>query len=405
MNEVLAIQGGKKTIDEKYENTVRRDRFTEDDRKAIIAYMSESNSLISYYGDEGLQKTYEKELAAYFKKKYCILFNSGTNAIFAVATPLLLLGINPVIVDCDPNLGLMDPNDLKRRITEKSKAVIVNHLCGHSVDLKRISALCKQNNLKLIEDISLAFGAKYNNTLVGTEGDISCLSLGSTKLLSGGQGGAFLTDNTELYERAILLGCFGKRAYQNILNPFYRQFVGGSYGTNSRMHPLAIAMSYSRFSKSNELIEMRHERYNMISFALKQTGIINPPITRKNVFRGSWHGFYATYEKKDYDVPIEIVVRALREEGLDVHHRAHYPMLHELPMFSKQTDGRYGVKKNPFHTKICMKEEYTDTVAYNDKVISFPLFLDEPLDLIQKYCDGIYKVANHFAELERVNNY
>lgn len=424
MSKALAICGGEKTIEENRKYDIRRDLFTEDDRKAIIDYVSKKDSLISYYGDEGLQKEYENALAEYLGKKYCILFNSGTNAIlaayfalslepgdevlvpdcsfFAVATPLLLLGIDPVVVDCDASLGLMDPEDLKKKITEKSKAVIVNHLCGHPVEMQAIMKLCQENNLKLIEDLSLAIGATYNDTLVGTMGDISCLSLGSTKLLSGGQGGAFLTDNTEYYERAILLGCFGKRAYQNILNPFYRQFAGGSYGTNSRMHPLAIAMSYARFCRRNELIEMRHERYNMISSALRNTGIIEPPITKKNVFRGSWHGYYATYDEENYDVPIEVVVCALQKEGLEVYHRAHYPMLHELQMFRKRKDGRYGIKENPYHMVICEETEYANTIRYNNKVISFPLFLDEPIELIQKYCDAIYKVTENFTDLKGI---
>lgn len=325
-----------------------------------------------------------------------------SEGVFDIIYLLLLLGITPVIVDCDAELGLMDPQDLEKRISSKSKAVIVNHLCGHPVDLDIISKICLDNNLYLIEDISLAVGAKYKEILVGTIGDITCLSLGSTKLLSGGQGGAFLTNNTEFYERAILFGCFGKRAYQNVLNPFYRRFIGGSYGTNSRMHPLAIAMSYSRFCKCEQLIEMRHERYKILSQTLKDTGIIQAPQNKDNIFRGSWHGYYATYEKNQYSVPIETVVRALRAEGLDVNHRAHYPMLHELEMFSTRKDGRFGIEENKYHTIVCNKNEYINTTHYNDKVIAFPLFLDEPIKLIREYCNAIEKVADQFHKLEGI---
>lgn len=427
MSEKLAILGGKKTINEEWKISVNRNYFMENDRKAIIDYISNYESIISYYGSEGMQREYEEKLSDYFKMQYCLLFNSGTNAIlaayfslclqpgdevlvpdcsfFAVATPLLLLGVNPVIVDCDKDLGLMDPRDLERRITDKSKAVIVNHLCGHPVDLQKISNICLKHKLCLIEDVSLAFGAKYGDIYVGTVGDITCLSLGSSKLLSGGQGGAFLTKNSEYYERAILFGCFGKRAHQSILNPFYRQFAGGSYGTNSRMHSLAIAMSYSRFSNSERLIEMRHERYNMLSKTLKQTGIIDAPFNKQNIFRGSWHGYYATYKNNKYNVPIEIVVKTLRAEGVDVRHRAHYPMLHELKEFCKKVDGRFGTKENMYHTVLCNEREYVNTVEYNEKVIAFPLFLDEPFELIKSYCNAIEKLAEQFPKLEGIKEY
>lgn len=81
MSKALAICGGEKTIEENRKYDIRRDLFTEDDRKAIIDYVSKKDSLISYYGDEGLQKEYENALAEYLGKKYCILFNSGTNSL------------------------------------------------------------------------------------------------------------------------------------------------------------------------------------------------------------------------------------------------------------------------------------------------------------------------------------
>lgn len=415
MNE-LAILGGAPILQSSVD--IARDKFTINDKNAIEKYLN-SNEPNSFYGDEGLQHTYEQELKNYFSCNHCILVNSGTNALlsayfalglmagdevlvpafsfFAVASPLLMLNITPIMVDCSKDTGLIDPDDVFKKITERTKAVVVNHLCGDCIDMQSFVDSLHQKNIAVIEDLSLAFGGTDNGKKLGCFGDITCCSLGSTKLLSGGQGGFIITNNREYYERIILLGCFGKRAYQNVINPFYRQFASVSYGMNIRMHSLAIAVSYSRFLCHEHLIEERHKRYNMLSNSISEFSFINPPRVVKEKNRGSWHGYYAVLN--DDSLPDgQKIADALCAEGLVVKFGAHYPLLHKQKLYWSENDGFYRRKKNPYKTNVtsavCPNAEY-----YQNHILSFPLFLDEDISLVSAYCDAIHKVFSQIDKL------
>lgn len=86
----------------------------------------------------------------------------AAHSFFAIASPLVLLGVRVIIVDCDARTGLIDTEDLKKSITENPKAVVINHLCGDSIDMTDFCSLMKAKKIIVIEDLSLAFGATYN---------------------------------------------------------------------------------------------------------------------------------------------------------------------------------------------------------------------------------------------------
>lgn len=417
MMEELAIFGGCPVVNQTY--VIARDQFTEADKVAVEEYFRNGEP-ISFYGDEGLQHTYEHALQDYFSAKYCILVNSGTNALlaayfalglmpgdevivpafsfFAVASPLLMLHVTPVMADCSSDTGLIDPQDVLSKVTERTRAVVINYICGDSIHMQPFVDKLRRKSIALVEDLSLAFGASDHGKKLGCFGDLACCSLGSTKLLSGGQGGFVITNSREYYERIILLGCFGKRAYQNVFNPFYRQFCSVSYGMNIRMHSLAIAVSYSRFLRSGDLIEERHKRYHMLSECIREFDFISPPREMVEKNRGSWHGYYALLGNDDKIPDPNRIAEALRAEGLYVHCGAHYPLLHKEKLYWTEKDGVFRTKKNPYKGNVqavsCIGADY-----YNEHILSFPLFLDEDISVVQDYCDAIYKVFSQIDKL------
>lgn len=385
----------------------KRNSYTESDILAIQSFLKQDN-VLSYYGDEGLQHDYEESLCGFFNVKHAILVNSGTNALFAayfalgimpgdevivpafsffaIASPLLMLHARIVMADCSPDTGLISLQDVMSKITERTKAVVVNHVAGDSIDMLSFVTEMHKNNVSVIEDLSLAFGGEDNGRKLGTFGDLTCCSLGSTKILSGGQGGFVLTSSREYYERIVLLGHFGKRVRQNVINPFYRQFVNVSYGLNMRMQSLAIAVSYSRFRRVNELIMMRHERYNKLSECLSQyPSIITPPRTVTAKFRGSWHGYYALLNDDLSEEERCNVVEALKNAGLFVNRGTHYPLLHKEKVYYSSKDGLYRLNENPFKTG-AQQYECEGAVHYNNRIVSFPLFLDEDMSIVEHYC-------------------
>lgn len=168
-------------------------------------------------------KQLEEEFKKYLKVKYVISFNSGRSGLIAIlnalnikerddevllqaftcnaaVNPILERGAKPVFVDIDDTLNL-DPEDLKKKITSKSKAVIIQHTFGWPAKIAEISEIARKNNLYLIEDCAHSLGAKYKSQFCGTFGDIAFFSFGRDKIISSVFGGMVVSNNEKLAER------------------------------------------------------------------------------------------------------------------------------------------------------------------------------------------------------------
>src|SRR5262245_49681106 len=200
-------------------------------------------------------REFEADLAAYLEVKHAVACASGTDALqvammalgigrgdevitspftfVATAETIALLGATPVYVDIDPKTYNLDANLIASRITRKTKAVIPVHLYGQPADLDPIMALAGERGLKVIEDAAQAIGARYHERSVGTFGDIGCFSFFPSKNLGAyGDGGAMVTNNSELAERCRMVTVHGskRRYYHEIL------------GVNSRLDTLQAAV-------------------------------------------------------------------------------------------------------------------------------------------------------------------
>ena len=418
---VLAICGGPPVVSSPHPHADRA-RFTAADQNAISAYLSNKSNPNSYFGRDGLLREYEDELASFFSRRYCILTNSGTSALHtaffsagiepgdeiiaptytfhATVTPAFQLGAVVVLADAELDTGNIVPIDVERKITDRTKAIVVTHQYGHPVDGPALRDIAQQHNLVLIEDVSLAIGSTLDESMAGTFGDIACLSLGSTKLLSGGQGGALVLDDTTMWERGNLLGHFALRCYDTVEAPLLRQFADTGYGHNYRMHVLSIAVSLSRFHQRDELIGARHQRYNLLSTRLAETKVIEPPITRRGVTRGSWQGYCALYQAETTGVPIDMFVKALRAEGLEVSARGYHPPLHWSRIFQTRQDGLRSSVPYAKNRRTYRRGDFPQAEAHVKNLIGFPLFLDEDLQLIEEYGRACQKVVDYIDVLQ-----
>ena len=121
----------------------------------------------------------------------------------ATAMAVVAVGAIPVIAECDETLTI-DPEDVKRKITPATKAIITVHIQGFPCNMDAICAIAKEYNLKIVEDACQADGGKYHGKRLGTIGDAGALSFNRYKLISTGEGGALLTNNNLLYQRALI---------------------------------------------------------------------------------------------------------------------------------------------------------------------------------------------------------
>jgi dTDP-4-amino-4,6-dideoxygalactose transaminase len=417
----LAILGGPATIPDPdvAGNPVA---FTPEDRAAVMAFMDSPGATLSYYGREGLLREYEDALAAYHGVRHAVLTNSGTSALYsayfglglepgdeviaptytflATVTPLLGLGVVPVLADADPETGNLDPDDARKRITDRTRAVVVTHQWGHPAELDDVMQIASDHGLRVVEDSSLAIGATYRGRRVGGIGHVGAFSLGSTKLLSGGQGGALVTDDEEVMERANLVGHFVRRSQDQVRSERYRPFCDTGYGHNFRMHALAVAISYRRFQRIDSLIGARAQRYGALSAELARSRVLRPPATRPHVTRGSWVGYTASFDVEAASgVSLDVYVRALRAEGLLVSARSYHPLLHRTALFTRREDGFR--RRGPFTPgkRVYSAGDLPAAEAHVDRQIAFPLFLDEDQRVIEAYGDAIRKVERELATL------
>ncbi|WP_158674695.1 DegT/DnrJ/EryC1/StrS family aminotransferase [Streptomyces hoynatensis] len=416
----LAILGGPPTIDRPgvIGNTVA---FTPEDRDAAIRFMYSRSGRLSFYGREGLLGRYEDELAAYHGVRHAVLTNSGTSALYsayfglglepgdeviaptytylATVTPLVGLGVVPVLADADPETGNLDPDDVRRRITDATRAIVVTHQWGHPVEMDEIMQLATDRGLRVLEDTSLAVGATYRGRRVGSIGHVAAFSLGSSKLLSGGQGGALVTDDDEIMERANLVGHFARRSREQVRSETYLPFVDTGYGHNFRMHALAVAISYRRFRRIDELIGRRARCYQALTRQLEGSSLLRPPLTRPHVTRGSWLGYTADYDAAAAGVDIDTFAKALQAEGLLVLPRSYHPLLHRTALFNRRDDGYR--RKGPFTPgkRVYAEGDFPAAEAHVDRQLAFPHFLDEEEWIIEAYGAAVRKVENEIEAL------
>lgn len=253
--------------------------------------------------------SFEEEFAAYIGTKYCVGVASGLDALW-IAFKLLRIGagdevivqgntyiasvmgitINgatPVFVEPDEHYG-MNPAEIEKNITSKTKAVLVTHLYGMASRMDEIVDICKKHNLRLVEDCAQSHGAMFNNTMTGNFGDIGCFSFYPSKNLGAfGEGGAITTNDESIAKACKVFRNYGSQ------KRYYNEVVG----TNSRLDELQAGLLRVRLSHLKELTEER------VKIAQKYDEGINSPIIKKPVLAngatGVWHQYVISCEARD----------------------------------------------------------------------------------------------------------
>ena len=206
--------------------------------KAVEKVISEQSFF--RYRAEGLGEceNFEKEFAKSLGAEHAQMVTSGTNALMAalkacgvqpgdevlipcytfVATAVSVINVGaiPVLCNIDESLSLC-VNDIKLKLTPKTKAIIPVHMDGLNCKMDDICAIAKEKNLIVIEDVAQALGGKYQGKYLGTWGDIGCFSFNQDKVLSCGEGGACITNDRILYERLLCI-----HDTSSLFNPIYK---------------------------------------------------------------------------------------------------------------------------------------------------------------------------------------
>ncbi|HNS31648.1 MAG TPA: DegT/DnrJ/EryC1/StrS family aminotransferase [bacterium] len=353
--EKLAINGGKPA---RAIPLPERNSFGEKEKNAAIRVLdrvvSSGKGLDRYGGVE--TDAYEKEFAAYFGTKFATAVSSGTASIHsAVAAlnlepgseiitapitdngtimPMIFQQCIPILADVDYKTLNMSPESIEKKITKRTKAIVVVHLAGMPADMDRIMKIARKHKLYVIEDCAQAHGAVYKKKFVGSIGDMGCFSMmGSKHTTSGGQGGMVITSNENLYWAAKRFADRGK--------PFGTKETSCiRAGLNYRMTDLEAAIGREQLKRLDNIRKKRCAVYmelkelfkkNLSAFRMWE----NLPGTEPN----PWFCFIHIDRQKIKE-DNSVVSAALRAEGMFV--GAHYttPMTQSKWLAERNTLGK-----------------------------------------------------------------
>ena len=221
--------------------------------------------------------TLEKELAKYTGAKHVLATSSGTSSLLASAIALglkpgdeiivpaytfvasyssmIFPGIVPVLAEIDESLTL-DPDDIEKRITSRTKAIMPVHMLGNMCDMDRIMAVAKKHNLLVLEDCCQSAGASYKGKKAGTIGNIGAFSLNIFKTINSGDGGFVITNDEGLYETAFGVHDQGHKPNRFGVEVGARNIIG----LNFRMNELTAAVALAQLRKLDRIVETLRQK-------------------------------------------------------------------------------------------------------------------------------------------------
>ncbi|ASJ11448.1 DegT/DnrJ/EryC1/StrS family aminotransferase [Thermococcus thioreducens] len=234
---------------------------------------------------------FEKGICEYLGTKHCVAFNSGGSALHAlmlaygfkpgdeiivpsftfIATAYapLYIGAKPIFADIEEETLGLDPEDVKEKITPKTKAIIAVHYGGMPCKVRELKEIAEDYGLILIEDAAEAFGAKVGGRYVGTFGDSAIFSFCQNKIFTTSEGGAVVTENEEIHRRLKLLVSYGRVTEGNYFTSGARSdYV--EIGYNWRLSTILAALGLSQLKKVDRLIEMRRKNAHFMNTTLKR---------------------------------------------------------------------------------------------------------------------------------------
>ena len=197
-------------------------------------------------------------------KKGSEIILSNINWI-ATASPIVNLGYKPVFCDIDQKNWCISPDEIKKKITKNTSAIIITHLYGNLCNIKNIKKILKKKNIYLIEDAAEALGSKINNKYAGTFGDFGCYSFHASKLITTGEGGMLVTNNKRLFEIAKKLSNHG-RSSKN-----YKSYFPDEIGHKFKMTNPQAALGISQLKRLDILVKKKREIFSYYKKKLNQS--------------------------------------------------------------------------------------------------------------------------------------
>jgi len=327
-------------------------------------------------------KQFEKEFAEYCGSKHCIGVGNGTDSLYialkslgigrgdevitsafsfiATSEAITLSGAKTVFVDIDPFSYNINVNKIEEKITDKTKAIIPVHLYGRPAEMDKIEKIAKKYDLKIIEDAAQAHGANYMGRKVGSMGDIASFSFYPGKNLGAyGDGGALVTDNDDLADRARKIANHGR------ISKYDHEIEG----VNSRLDGIQAAILNIKLAYLDKWTENRISNAETYYEQLKKSDLQTPVNT--NEVKSVFHLYVIRLQGRNRETFRE----KLSSEGIAT--GIHYPIA--LPYLKA-----YSYLNNN-------DNDFPEAKRASKEVVSLPMFPELDNDQIKYICDNVLK--------------
>jgi len=279
----------------------------------------------------GTVPTFEKEFAKLYGIKTSVSTGSGTQSLNTAVEALgfgpgdeiitspytdpgtiqsiLVSRALPVMADIDTESFQIDPADVERKITERTKAIMPVHIMGQPCDMQSIMAIAKKHDLKVIEDSCQAFLAEYQGKMVGLIGDVGCFSFQTSKVFCCGEGGAIISNNDELMDKCYTVMNHGTAKNGRTLT------IGSKY----RMNEFEGAVLMGQLPGVRERHTTRNRNAKYLTENLKGCPGLVPQKLYEGTTAGSFYLYTWSYKKEHFNnAPREKFLKAIAAEGISL---------------------------------------------------------------------------------------
>lgn len=392
----LAIHGGR-PVRERY-LPYGRQWIDENDVSAVAAVLRGD-----YLTTGPAIAEFEQKIADYVEAKFAVAFANGTAALHAacfaagiapgdevITTPMtfaasancvLYQGGIPVFADIDLNTYNLDPEAVRKLVTEKTKAIIPVDFTGQPADLDALQMIAQEHRLVMIEDAAHALGAMYKGRKIGSISDMTMFSFHPVKHITTGEGGIITTNNPDYYEKLLQFRTHGiTRDPSKLVSPegnWYYEMQ--ELGFNYRLTDLQAALGSSQMKKIDHFILLRQkyaEMYNNAFQGMKQLSLPYQAADRVS----SWHLYMIRLNSDQLTAGRREIFDALQKENIGVN--VHYIPVHLHPYYQK-----LGYK-----TGLCPNAE-----ELYQELITLPLFPAMTEQDVQDVITAVKKVIGHYS--------
>ncbi len=398
MEETLALFGGTPVFDQKI--GYGRQSINDADIQAVIDVLQSDFLTCGPKLEE-----VERKLCRITGAKYAVLISNGTAALHAacyaasiqsgdevITTPItfaasancaLYCGAKPVFADINPETYNISPEEIEKKITDRTRAVVAVDFTGQAVELDQIREICQKHHLILIEDGAHSIGTKYNGTPVGSIADLTTFSFHPVKTVTAGEGGAVLTNDEEFYKKLLLFRSHGITRNENWMSGkpeggwYYEQM---ELGMNYRMTDIQAALLGSQLDRLETFAKRRREIVRMYDEAFQEMPeiIVQKEIPQSDTVR---HLYLLRLNPERLKAGRKEIFDALTAENIGCN--VHYIPVYYFPYYQK-----LGYQKG-----LCPNAE-----ALYERLITIPLYFGMSDEDVQNVIQAVKKVLNYYRK-------